>query len=230
MERLFNGAGGSPNFSASANNLLRMKRILTPLVLLAALLAGCGGGSTTSSSSTTTSSASSPTSSTPSTSTAADTSVARRALVSAVRRRLSGAGLPADYTNCVLDKAQALPDAELRRLVAAGITQGSAAGQREGRSVGKRFGRECIRQGRGIAYFRAKFVQGIRSAAAGDSSVSRAFVDCIVRKARSDVPDSQLIEIALLSSEPNARPRAQAKGRAIGARLARKCVAEGVRP
>lgn len=215
-----------------------MLRARALLVLLAALVAGCGGGSgsTTSKSHESGGTASTPSTSspTPPTSTAprssSDISELRAALVSQVRRSLPGQGLPPAYTKCVVAKFAVLPGSQLQGLTRLALKEGRPAAHLRAVALGLQLGRQCLREGQGIAFFRAKFfISSIRTKGAS-SGLSRAFVACLVQEAQTRVSNREIIMIALLGSEPGGRARAQAQARAIGARLARECVRKGIPP
>ncbi len=126
-------------------------------------------------------------------------------------------------------KFAGLPGSQLQGLTRLALKEGRPAARLRAVALGRQLGRQCLREGRGIAFFRAKFISGIRTEGAS-SGLSRAFVACLVQEAQTRVSNREIIMIALLGSEPGGRARAQAQGRAIGARLARECVRKGIPP
>lgn len=152
-----------------------------------------------------------------------DSSAERDALIQGVQSSLAGSGLPAGYTDCVVQKAGELTDDEIKTLEAEFTSGNTQAAQNLGVDLGK----QCISEGAGIDEFRTAFVSSIKTGLAG-SGLSAAYTNCVINKANSDISDQELSALLLQYTEDPAS--AQTKGVALGKQLGQTCVDSGVQP
>jgi hypothetical protein len=76
---------------------------------------------------------------------------------------------------------------------------------------------------------RQKFVTGIRRAAAR-SNLSHAFISCLISKANAELSNAQLTALALSGLQPGAQGAISGISQSFGAKLARQCKAQGIKP
>lgn len=214
----------------------RTRAAFTLIAVLALLaFAGCGSSddSTSSTDATdttatdtvdTTSTDTVDTTSTDATDTTSDDSDLRSVFTQGLESSLAGKGLPADYVQCVIDKAQtAVSDDEILDLGKQVQAGDSSAAEKIGTDLGK----ECVAEGAGIDAFRAKLTGSIRSSLKG-SDLSQAYQDCVVSEAGKQISDDELASILVIAVDDPAA--AQTKSQAIGRKLGKKCLDDGVKP
>jgi hypothetical protein len=130
--------------------------------------------------------------------------------------------LPAAFTTCFEQKANATTSSQLTRLLSVYASQGAAAAQSQSVQLGRRLGVACLSQPNVVSGLRASFLAPLK-ASFKIAHYSPAFKQCVLGRLEK-VSAAQLGQFALNPSS------AHALGYQFGRDAAKACIASGAKP
>jgi hypothetical protein len=148
-------------------------------------------------------------------------SVLHQLIVQSIKANASSS-LPPAFTSCIIQKANQTTPAQLSNLISQYANGSTAAAETQAKQVGVGLAHQCLGDPGVITALRSVFIEPIKKAFE-TSSYSKAFKDCVLKKAQ-EFPAAKLKQAALNPSG------ATALGEAFGRNAAKACIASGARP